>query len=99
MIYVIATLHAKEDKQSTLIEGARAVIAATRKEEGCLFYDLHQSVTDPQRLVFVEGWTSRAALAAHFKAPHLEKWRGIAAQCIARPTEVEIITPAGVEKL
>jgi quinol monooxygenase YgiN len=99
MIYVIATLHAKEGKQSTLIEGARAVIAATRKEEGCLFYDLHQSVTDPQRLVFIEGWTSRDALAAHFKTPHLQTWRGIAAECTARPTEVEIISPAGVERL
>ena len=98
MIFVIATMQGRPEKREALLAGARIVIAATRKEEGCLSYDLHQSVSDPDCLVFVERWTTREALGAHFETPHLQVWRGVAGECIARPTKVEIISPANVEQ-
>jgi quinol monooxygenase YgiN len=98
MIYVLASAHVKADKRDAFLEGARQVIAATVKEEGCLFYDLHQSVTDPNRFVFVERWTSREALGGHFNAPHMVPWRAVSGECIAEPVAVEIISPASVEK-
>ena len=79
--------------------GAAACIAATRKEEGCLLYDLHESITDPTRFVFVEQWTTRDALGAHARTAHLKEWRKIVAECAAAPTKIEIITPANVETL
>ena len=75
MIYVIATLRVRPEKLSECLAAARVVIAATRKEDGCIFYDLHQSVTDPDQLVFVERWTSTEALGRHFQAPHMTVWR------------------------
>ncbi len=97
MIYVVATVTIHPDKQSAFIKGARDVIAATNQEEGCLFYDMHQSVTDPTVFVFVERWTSRDALGGHFKAAHLKTWREISGACVSKPSVVEIITPARVE--
>lgn len=44
MIYVIATIQVKPDKHAPYLAGARAVIEATRKEEGCVFYDPTQSI-------------------------------------------------------
>jgi quinol monooxygenase YgiN len=99
MIYVIATAHVRPESRDAYLDAARACIAATRKEEGCLDYELHQSVTEPTRFVFVERWTSREALAAHFKADHLQTFRGVAKACITQPTVVEIIAPESVEKL
>jgi quinol monooxygenase YgiN len=96
VIYVIATLRARPEKLPQLLDAARTVIAATRKEDGCLFYDLHQSVTDPASLVFVERWTSREALQGHFEAAHMVPWRAAAAECVAE-RKVEIITPENVE--
>ncbi len=96
MIYVIATLRARPEKLSQLLDAAKAVIAGTRKEDGCIFYDLHQSVTDPDRLVFVERWTSREALARHFEAPHMVPWRAAGAECVVE-RKVEIVTPEHVE--
>ena len=96
MIYVIATLRVKREKLSTLLEAARAVIAATRKEDGCIFYDLHQSVTDPDQVVFVERWASRAALGKHFEQPHMTVWRAASGDCI-ESRKVEIVTPDNVE--
>ena len=99
MLYVIATASVKPDRRDAFKQGAAACIAETRKEDGCLLYDLHESVTDPTRFVFVEQWTTRDALGAHGRAEHLREWRKIANECIAAPTRIEIIAPASVETL
>jgi quinol monooxygenase YgiN len=96
VIYVVATLRVKPGKLSQLLDAAKLVIAATRKEDGCLFYDLHQSVTDPDQLVFVERWTSREALGKHFDAAHMVPWRAAGTECVLE-RKVEIITPENVE--
>jgi quinol monooxygenase YgiN len=96
VIYVIATLRVRTEKRSKLLDAAHAVIAATRKEDGCIFYDLHLSVTDPDQLVFVERWTSREALGKHFEASHMTVWRAASGDCI-ESRKVEIITPDKVE--
>jgi quinol monooxygenase YgiN len=54
MLYVIATASVKPEKREDFKRGAATCIAATRKEEGCLLYDLHESISDPTRFVFVE---------------------------------------------
>jgi quinol monooxygenase YgiN len=99
MIFVIATVQVHADKRDRYLAGARACVAATRAENGCISYDLTASISDPNAFVFVERWTSREALGAHFEADHLKAWRKIAAECIARPTVVEIIFPANIETL
>jgi len=99
MIFVIATVHVQADRRERYIEGARACVAATRAETGCISYDLTASTSDPNAFVFVERWTSREALGAHFETEHLKSWRKIAAECIAKPTRVEIIFPEKIETL
>ena len=99
MIYVIATASVKQDKREDFKQGAAPCIAATRKEEGCLLYDLHESITDATRFVFVEQWTTRDALGAHGRAEHMREWRKIVKECVSAPTKIEIITPANVETL
>ena len=68
MIYVLATLIVKPEKRADFLENARDVIAATRREAGCIGYDLTSSITEPNEFVFVERWETREALAAHFEA-------------------------------
>lgn len=99
MIYVIATASVKPEKRDAFRQGAVACINETRKEDGCVLYDLHESTTDPTRFVFVEQWTSREALGAHARTRHVKEWRKIVGECAAAPTKIEIITPASVEAL
>jgi quinol monooxygenase YgiN len=40
-------------------------IERTRKEDGCLLYDVWQSNSDPLAIVLVESWASQRALDAH----------------------------------
>ena len=54
MIYVVAELRLKPGTAEKAAAEARKVVAGTIKEDGCLHYDFHLSVSDPTRLVAVE---------------------------------------------
>jgi len=97
MIYVVATLTVKPDMRAEMIAGAKACIAETRKEAGNIAYDMHESVTDPSRMVFVEQWENAEALGPHGKSDHMKAFGRIAVQCLAAPPKIEIITPAKVD--
>jgi len=98
MIYVVATLKCKANMHAPFLAGAQTVIEATRKENGCIFYDLTQSVTDLDVFTFIERWTTREALEAHFKTPHLADWRKISGECL-EDRNVEVIHATQVETL
>ena len=98
MIYVVATLKIRAETREKFLAGARAVIAGTVKETGCVSYELHQSILDPERYVFVERWEERSNLDAHFHAPHFKVWRAVGADCII-DRKIEIIHADKIEKL
>ncbi|MCO5130413.1 MAG: antibiotic biosynthesis monooxygenase [Xanthobacteraceae bacterium] len=97
MIYIVATLTVKPEMRAELIEGAKACIKATRQEPGNIAYDMHESVTDPTKMVFVEQWDNAEALEPHRKAEHMKAFGRIAAKCLSAPARIEIITPAKVD--
>jgi len=99
MIYVVATSQVKPDRRDAFIAGAKECIAATRKEKGCLSYDSHASINDPNLFVVVERWESREDLIAHGRAPHFMVWRYYAARQNVAPTVLEIIRDGKVERL
>jgi len=96
MIYVVATLTLKPGSRPQLLEPARACIAETRKEKGCISYDLLGSITDDDTMVFVERWETREDLTAHSKQPHLAVWRDASAPHLVSRT-IEVIHPDKVE--
>ncbi len=77
---------------------AYELIDVARREPGCLYYDLHASLTDPDRVMCLEHWRSRAALETHFGTPHLSAFAtAIAGLVVSR--KIEIIHPDHVETL
>ena len=99
MIYVVATTQVKPEHRDAYIAGAKACIAATQKEAGCIYYDSHASVNDPNRFVFVERWETRDALNAHGRSEHMKVWREYSAPLKAAPTVIEIITADKVDTI
>ena len=97
MIYVVATLTVKPETRAEFIAGAIACIKETRKEAGNIAYDLHESVTDPTKMVFVEQWDNAEALGPHRKTEHVRAFGSIAANCLSAPPKIEIITPEKVD--
>ena len=65
MIYVIATSQVKPESRDAFIKGAKECIAATRQEKGCISYESHAGINDPNLFVVVERWETREDLNAH----------------------------------
>ena len=97
MIYVVATLIVKPETRAEFIAAATACIKETRKEAGNIAYDLHESVTDPAKMVFVEQWESVEATVPHGKAEHMRTFGRVAVKCMTAPPKIEVITPAKVD--
>lgn len=96
MIYVVATLTVKPESRAELIAAAAVCIAETRKEPGNIAYDMHESVTDPTKMVFVERWETAEALGPHGKSDHMRAFGRVAVKCFSEPPKIEIISPADV---
>ncbi len=69
---VVATFQARPGKETELRAALIGLLAPTRKEAGCLNYDVHQSADDPAKFLFHENWTNKAHLDAHLQSPHIK---------------------------
>lgn len=96
MLFLIVTLTVDPASVEAVKAGALPCIKATQAEAGCLSYDLHESLSEPGKLVFVEQWEDRASLDAHLKADHLIAWREISSRYVIS-RDLKIIYPDRVE--
>ena len=69
MILVLGSVVVQEDRISEALRISQAHVTRSRSEPGCITHGVHRDSENPQRLVFVEQWSDRAALAAHFQVP------------------------------
>jgi quinol monooxygenase YgiN len=71
---LVVTFRAKEGQHLLLEAELRALVGPTRKEEGCLQYDLHRGADLPGTFLFHEVWESREHHAAHTRTQHFLRW-------------------------
>ena len=83
-VVLVAELTAKPGEQQAVREALMAMVEPTRKEAGCLCYNLHQSVKDPATFMFYEQWASQAALDAHSQSAHMRAMRAATKGKIAK---------------
>ena len=69
MIIVTGSILAKAGCEERLLAASQAHVARSRKETGCISHAVHRDVENPRKLVFLEEWSDRAALIAHFAVP------------------------------
>jgi len=71
----LAVILRPRDGQDLMLEAElRALIAPTRKEEGCLCYDLHRSAEGPAAYLLHEIWETREHHTAHTRTDHFLRW-------------------------
>jgi quinol monooxygenase YgiN len=74
---LIVHLKLKSDADhKKILQTAKECVTMTRKEKGCIAYDLHQDLEDPTKFVFFEKWKSPKDLEAHFEAAHTKMLLG-----------------------
>jgi quinol monooxygenase YgiN len=75
-VILTAMVKAKPGQEAAVKEALVSMVEPTRKEPGCLCYNLHQSKSDPAQFMFYEQWASQEALDAHGKTPHMKALGG-----------------------
>jgi quinol monooxygenase YgiN len=70
----IAEIRIKPEKIEDFKRYAADLAGATRKETGCLFYELYQSNDDPAIFFFLEEWERPEHLNSHLRSPNVAEF-------------------------
>jgi len=69
---IIAKIEAKPEKLDEVKSAVLKLLEPTRKERGCIQYDLHQDNEKTEVFIFVENWESQELWDAHMQSSHLQ---------------------------
>jgi quinol monooxygenase YgiN len=73
-VTLVVTLRSKEGQHMLLEAELRALLAPSRKEEGCLRFDLYCCIDQPGTFLLHEVWGAREDHTAHTRTPHFLRW-------------------------
>ena len=87
-VSVVVKVTARPDKAPEMRAVVLKLAADSRKEDGCVRYDVLQNASEPHVFVLVEEWTSSAHLDAHNLTPHVHDAVMKATPLAAAPLDV-----------
>ena len=87
---VVARIKAKSDKIDEVSELLSALVEPTRKEPGCITYELLQNRNDPTDFTFVEEWASDSALDSHAISDHIKALAPKLQPIVTEPPDIRI---------
>ncbi len=70
---VVAKNILKEGKKEDVLKLVEVLIEETRKEEGCISYNLYEGSEDENILTFIEEWNSEEAFQLHLNSNHFKE--------------------------
>lgn len=73
MIKVIAKIIVKPDMIDTLKNIVPGLIAETRKESGCISYQLFQDLNNINVFAMIEEWENQETLNKHMNSKHFQE--------------------------
>lgn len=74
-LYIVALFRFKENYLMDAIEILKKLVIETRKEEGCLQYDLVEDIEQKGTFFIVELWESQEHHYKHSTTEHLDHFR------------------------
>jgi quinol monooxygenase YgiN len=89
---IIATVIAVSGKQGLLREAQLNLVTATLKEEGCVRYELHHSIDNPETSIFVETWATEAHWEAHMQGEAIKAFEASGAGDFIAKLSMEKLT-------
>jgi quinol monooxygenase YgiN len=87
---VVARIKAKPGKEDQVRQELLSLVAPSRKDAGCLNYDLHQALDNPALFLFHENWTDEGHLESHMQKPDLQAVLGRVGQLVAEPPQITL---------
>jgi quinol monooxygenase YgiN len=91
---LVVSLKVKEGTGDKFEAAFAKALTATRKEKGCLTYDLNRDSQDALSYVVYERWKSVADLEAHLKSDHIKTLLKVLPDVAAGAPDLRVLTPA-----
>ncbi|UUV17669.1 antibiotic biosynthesis monooxygenase [Fusobacteria bacterium ZRK30] len=73
MITVVAQIITEEHNIQKVKEIAEKLVMETKKEKGCLEYDLYIDIDDERSMSMIEKWETKEDLDNHLNSEHFKK--------------------------
>jgi quinol monooxygenase YgiN len=89
-VTVVARIKARPGTEAEVRKELLSLLAPSRKDAGCLNYDLHQGAENPALFLFHENWASQAHLDQHLRQPHVQQALGRVGTLVAEPPEITL---------
>jgi quinol monooxygenase YgiN len=89
---VVARIIAQPDSVEAVRAALSALVEPTRREAGCISYELLQNKSDPTDFTFVEEWENDDVLLAHLNTPHIQQAIVTLTGIIAAATDIRKYT-------
>lgn len=90
MLIVHAHLQVIPEQEEAFLQAAKALVAASRAEEGNAGYALLKSTEREYHYTMVEKWKDAAAVAAHNASAHFQAFVKQAPSFFGAPMELEV---------
>ncbi|MGO4235506.1 putative quinol monooxygenase [Pseudarthrobacter sp. YAF2] len=74
MIIALGVARAAPGRLADLLDACGQVAEESRKDQGCLDYGFHASISEPDLITSVEIWRSQEALDAHMNHEHTRRF-------------------------
>ena len=87
---VIAKVKARPGKEAEVLKLLLTLVEPSRKDAGCLNYDLHRSTEDPALFAFHENWVNREHLYRHLAKPDLQATLSQVGPLVAETPEITL---------
>jgi (4S)-4-hydroxy-5-phosphonooxypentane-2,3-dione isomerase len=95
MVVLAVTWMAKVGREAEVTALFAKLTEESRKEAGCLMYQVHRHKTEPRRFFIFEQYKDDAALEAHRAAPHFLQFARKDLPKVADRTEGNLFEPVG----
>lgn len=79
---IVANIRAKAGKEDFVRTELEKLVEPTRREAGCIQYDLHVNDEDPCHFLFFENWENRELWQAHMESGHLGTFKAATAGAV-----------------
>ena len=87
-IRVVAQARARAGCEAAMKQALVALAEPTRRDDGCLGWELYEDAADPARFVTVEQWRDEAALAGHMQTAHVQQAFAALGPLVEGPPEI-----------
>ena len=92
MLQTIARMEVKGNQVDEFFAVFKELAEPTKKEAGCIQYEMYQDEASSTTFVLLEQWMNKASFDAHLESEHFKRIIPLILACLAKELQLDIYT-------